>query len=64
MPLYTACLLSIILSGYRMGIKFDKDPLAIEKKQLSTEIVNVYIVYYLDAWPSNLTNTYRSINCL
>ena len=30
-PLYTAFLRSIKLSGYRMGIKFDKDPLAVEQ---------------------------------
>ena len=31
-PLYTAFLNIIKLSGYRIGIKFDKDPLAVEKK--------------------------------
>ena len=30
-PLYTPFLHSIKLSGYRMGIKFDKDLLAIEQ---------------------------------
>ena len=30
MKLYTAFLLSITCSGYRMGIKFDKIPLAVE----------------------------------
>ena len=30
MKLYTAFLLSITCSGYRMGIKFDKSPLAVE----------------------------------
>ena len=30
-PLYTAFLHSIKLSGYKMGIKFDKDPLAVEQ---------------------------------
>ena len=30
-PLYTAFLYSIKLSGYKMGIKFDKDPLAVEQ---------------------------------
>ena len=47
--LYTAFLNSIKLSGYRMEIKFDKDPLAVEQKNHLTKIVNLYIVYDLDA---------------
>ena len=47
--LYTAFLHSIKLSGYRMGIKFDKNPLAVEQKNHLTKIVNLYIVYNLDA---------------
>ena len=31
-PLYTALLHSISLSGYRMRITFDKDPLALAKR--------------------------------
>ena len=34
-----------------MGIKFDKDPLPVEQNNYFTKIVNVYIVYDLDAWP-------------
>ena len=30
-PLYTAFLHSIKLFGYKMGIEFDKDPLAVEQ---------------------------------
>ena len=41
-PLYTPFLHSIKLSGYRMGIKSDKNPLAAIPK-----IVNAYIVYDL-----------------
>ena len=44
-PLYTALLHSINLSGYKMGIKFDKDPLAIKQNK----IVNAYVVYELNA---------------
>ena len=29
-----------------------------------TKIVNVYIVYDLDAWSKNLTNNFRFKNCL
>ena len=50
-PLYTAFLHSIKHSGYKMGKKIDKDPLAIEQNNCLTKIVNVYIVYDLDAWP-------------
>ena len=41
---------SIELSEYRIGIKFNKDALAVEKNYL-TKIVNVYTVYDLDTWP-------------
>ena len=30
-PLYTSFLHGITLSGYRMGVKFDKDPLTVEQ---------------------------------
>ena len=47
-PLYTTFLNSIKLSEYRTGIKFDKDPLAVEQNNYLTKIVNVYIVCDLD----------------
>ena len=59
MPLYTAFLHSTKLSGYKMGIKFDKDPLAVEQNNYLTTIVNVYIVYELPAWPRNPTNNFN-----
>ena len=37
------------LSGYKIGIKFDKVPLAEEQKNYLTKIVNVYIVCDLNA---------------
>ena len=49
-PLNTAFLHSIKLSGYKMRIKLDRDPLAVEKSNYLTKIVNVYIVYVLPAW--------------
>ena len=42
---YTAFLHSIKLFEYRMRIKFDKEPLALEKKNYFTKIVNAFIVY-------------------
>ena len=47
-----------------MGVIFDKDPLAVEQNNYLTKIVNVYIVYDLDAWPRNSTNNSKSKNCL
>ena len=47
-----------------MGIKFEKDPLAVEQKNYASKIVNVYIVYDLYAWSrilltiSNLRTVY------
>ena len=48
-PLYNAFLHRIKLSEYKIGIKFDKDPLSIEQNKYSTKVVNVYVVYDLDA---------------
>ena len=47
-----------------MGIKFDRDPLAVEQNNCDTKIVNAYIVYDLDAWPKNPTNNFIFKNCL
>ena len=55
---------SIKLSEYRIGIKFDKDPLAVEQNNYLSEIVIAYIVYDLDAWPKNPTNNFEFKNCL
>ena len=55
---------SIKLSEYRIGIKYDKDPLAIEQNNYLTKIVNVYIAYDLGAWPENPTNNFKFKSCL
>ena len=60
--LYTAFLHSIKVSGYRMGIKFDKDSLAVEQNNYLRN--NIYIVYDLDAWPKNPTNNFNFNNFL
>ena len=63
-PLYPAFLYSIKRSEYRIGIKFDKDPLTVEQDNYLSKIVNVYIDYDLDAWPRNSTNNFKFKNCL
>ena len=63
-PLYTAFLNSIKLFEYRIGIKFDKNSLAVQENNYLTKIVNVYIVYDLDAWSRNTTNNFKFMNCL
>ena len=55
---------SIKVSEYRTEIKFDKEPSAVEQNNYLTKIVNVYIVYDLDAWPRNPTNNFKFNNCL
>ena len=62
--LYTAFLHNIKRSGYRTGIKFDKDALAVEQDNYLTKIANVCIVYDLDAWRRNPTNCFKFKNCL
>ena len=63
-PLYTDFLHSIKLSEYRIGIKFDKDPLTREQNNYKTEIVNAYIVLELDTWPNDPLNNFRLNNLL
>ena len=63
-PLYTVVFNSLKLSEYRFGIKFDKDPLAVEQNNYLTKIVNVYIVYQLNTWPKTPTNNFKFKNCL
>ena len=62
--LHTAFLHSIKLFEYRIGIRFDKDPLAVEHNNYLSKTINVYIVYNLDAWPRNPTNNFKFKNCL
>ena len=47
-----------------MGIKFDKDPLPVEKNNYATNIVHVYIFYDIEAWPRNPSNNFKFKNCL
>ena len=47
-----------------MRIKFDKDQLAAGQKNYLTKIVNIYIVYDLDAWQENPTNNFKFKNCM
>ena len=63
-PLHTAFLHNIKLSEHIIGIKFDKDPIAAEQNNYLTKIVNVYIVYDLDAWSRNPNNNFKFKNCL
>ena len=58
-PLYTAFLHSIKLSKYRIGIKFDKDPLVLDQSNYLAKIENVYIIYNLDTRPRNTTNNFK-----
>ena len=55
---------SIKLYEYRIGIKFDKDPLAVEQNNYLSKIIHVYIFYDLDAWQINPTNNLKFKNCL
>ena len=63
-PLQTGFLYSIKLPEYKIGIKFDKDPLAVEQNNYATKIVNVCIIYDLNAWQRNPTNKFKFKNCM
>ena len=54
---------SIKVFVYKIEIKFDKDPLAMEQNYLTKTVV-VYIVFGLDGWPRNPTNNFKFKNCL
>ena len=58
-PLCTTFLKNIKLSEYRIEIKFDQDPLALEQNNYLTKIVNVYIIYDLDASKRNPRNNFK-----
>ena len=62
-PVHTSFLNIIKLSKYGIGGKFNKDLLAAEQNNYLAIIVNVYIVYDLDAWPRNSTNNFQFKNC-
>ena len=55
---------SIKLSRYRIGTTFDKDPLAVKQNNYFSKIINVYIIYDLDAWSGNPSNNFKFKNCL
>ena len=57
--MYTAFLHSIKLSQYIIGIKFDKDPLAVEQNNYLSKFASAYIVYELDAWTRNSTHNFQ-----
>ena len=58
----TALLHSIKFSGYKMGIKCDKDPLSVEQNNYLTKIVDFSIAYDLAAWPRNTTDSFKFKN--
>ena len=49
---------------YKMGIKFDKDTLAVEQTIYSTKFVNDYIDYDLDVLERIPFNNFKLKNCL
>ena len=57
--LYTAFLHSIKHSEFWMGVKFDKDNLAVKQNNYATKSVNAYIIYNLDASPNNTFNSFK-----
>ena len=55
---------SIKFSGYKVQIKFDKDPLAVEQNNYITKIVNAYIVYDLYKCTNNPLRNFILKKCL
>ena len=62
--MYTAFLHSAKRSGYSMDMQYDKDVLAVEYKNFTTEIMNAYIFYDLDALPKAPLEDIKLKNCL
>ena len=63
-PLYNAFFHSIRHSGYKVGIKLDKDSLAVKQKNYTTNIVNAYIVYVLENWSNGALRGFALKYCL
>ena len=63
-PSYTAFVHSVKLPEYRIGLKFDMDPLAVEQNIYLSKIISVYTVYNLYAWPRKPVNNFKFKNCL
>ena len=61
---YTHFLHSIQFLGYKIGIKFDGDPLVAEQNSFVAETVNACIAYELSTWPNNLLDNFTLKNCL
>ena len=59
-PFHNALLHRIKLFGYRMGIEFDKDSLAVEQKQ---NFKCLYCLWFR-CFPRNPTNNFKFKNCL
>ena len=55
-------LLSYIVYSF-LDIKFDQNK-AVKRNNYLTKIVNVYIVFDLDACPKSPTNNFKFKNCL
>ena len=51
--MYTSFLHSMKVHGYKLKIKFNKDPSAVEQKNYRTKIVKGYFVYESGDWPNN-----------
>ena len=47
-----------------MGVKFDKDLVAVEQYNYLNKNVNINIVYDLGAWSRTPTNNFNLKNCL
>ena len=47
-----------------MGIKLDKDHLAVEQNNHATKIAKAYIIYDLDSQPNNPLNKSQLKDCL
>ena len=62
--LNNAFLYRIKLFRYKMGIKFDKDPLVVEQKYYFTKIVNNYIAYDLRCLAKKSYNIFKCRICL
>ena len=64
LSLYTSLLHSIKRFGYRMGLKFYKNPLAVEQNSYTAKVLNAYIIYESDTWPKVSLINFALTNCL
>ena len=64
LPLHGAFLSNVKRFGYKIRIEFNKTILVVGQKDYATKIVNFYIIFDLENWPTNPLSIFSLKNSL